>query len=98
MHALHGWHRPLRPVATTALRTALTIVLAVLLILVALPAVLAAVAAAILLPHHPQRSPALPRGRGGGYLATTFGSAPGGWGRAATLDRDDRPSTMPKRW
>jgi hypothetical protein len=40
-------HRPLRPVATTALRTALTVGLAMLLILVLLPAVIAAQAAAI---------------------------------------------------
>jgi hypothetical protein len=40
-------HRPLRPVATTALRTALLVVLAMLSILVLLPAILAAQAAAI---------------------------------------------------
>jgi hypothetical protein len=40
-------HRPLRPVALTALRTALSVVLAMLLILVLLPAIIAAQAAAI---------------------------------------------------
>ena len=40
-------HRPIRPVATTALRTALAVVMALLLILVLLPAVLAAQAAVI---------------------------------------------------
>lgn len=40
-------HRPIRPVATTALRTALLVALAMLSILVLLPAILAAQAAAI---------------------------------------------------
>jgi hypothetical protein len=40
-------HRPIRPVATTALRTALFVALAMLSILVLLPAILAAQAAAI---------------------------------------------------
>jgi hypothetical protein len=40
-------HRPLRPVATTALRTALAVAMALLLILVLLPAALAAQGAAI---------------------------------------------------
>ena len=40
-------HRPLRPVALTALRTALWVVLAMLLILVILPAIIALQAAAI---------------------------------------------------
>lgn len=42
MHAPLHLHRPLRPVAMTALRTALTMVLAMLLILVLLPAVIVA--------------------------------------------------------
>lgn len=40
-------HRPLRPVALTALRTALAVGMAMLLILVLLPALLAAQAATI---------------------------------------------------
>jgi hypothetical protein len=40
-------HRPLRPVATTALRTALAVGAALLLILVVLPAALAVQAATI---------------------------------------------------
>lgn len=47
MHAASHLHRPLRPVALTALRTALSVVLAMLLILVLLPALLAAQAATI---------------------------------------------------
>jgi hypothetical protein len=40
-------HRPLRPVALTALRTALGVVLAMLMILVLLPALIAVQAASI---------------------------------------------------
>ena len=47
MHAPIAIHRPLRPVASTALRTALAVVGATLLILVVLPALLAAQAATI---------------------------------------------------
>jgi hypothetical protein len=47
MHAQPHLHRPLRPVALTALRTALSVALAMLLILVLLPALLAAQAATI---------------------------------------------------
>jgi len=45
MHVPLHLHRPLRPVAATALRTALTVVLAMLLILVLLPAAITAQAA-----------------------------------------------------
>ena len=47
VHAPIHFHRPLRPVALTALRTALAVVLAMLLILVLLPALIAAQAASI---------------------------------------------------
>ena len=47
MQAPLDFHRPLRPVFTTALRTALAVSMAMLLILVLLPAVIAAQAAAI---------------------------------------------------
>ncbi len=40
-------HRPIRPVALTALRTTVAVVLAMLLILVVLPAIIAAQAASI---------------------------------------------------
>lgn len=47
MHAQSHHHRPLRPVAVTALRTALSVAFAMLLILVLLPVLLAAQAATI---------------------------------------------------
>lgn len=47
VHATLHPHRPLRPVALTALRTALWVAVAMLSILVVLPAVLAAQSAAI---------------------------------------------------
>lgn len=47
MQSLLDFHRPLRPVLTTALRTALAVSMAMLLILVLLPAAIAAQAAAI---------------------------------------------------
>jgi hypothetical protein len=47
MQAQLHLHRPIRPVALTALRTALGVVLAMLLILVILPAIIAAQAASI---------------------------------------------------
>jgi hypothetical protein len=47
VHAPLHLHRPLRPVALTALRTALAVGLAMLLILVLLPALIAAQAAMI---------------------------------------------------
>jgi hypothetical protein len=47
MQARDHLHRPLRPVAMTALRTALLVALAMLLILVLLPAAITAQAAMI---------------------------------------------------
>lgn len=47
MHATFHPHRPLRPVATTALRTALWVAIAMLSILVVLPALLAVQSATI---------------------------------------------------